>query len=150
MFIIEYLKILLFLLCGLGTIVGMFVLVLSFFGSMEIVYKAKILDSPPTPRWERVLNRMTWGMNGLYAVYHILSNREQLFRTVLLMETTEYAPRGPFDDEPPSYGPSTTGYAPIAGTILVFHANQEEEGEPLYVLRPFEFLTEDWRVVSGF
>lgn len=149
MFIIEYLKIIFIGLFYLSAVIGTAVLFLAFFGSMEMVYKARILDSPPTPWWTKVLNRLAWGINGLQALYHILINREQLYRTVLLVEAKERLPRPSSDFELLSYRPTTTGYAPLPGTILVFHANDEEEGEPLYVLRPFEFLSEDWKESIG-
>lgn len=145
----EFLRVLIIGLLYLFAGFGIAVIWLSFIGSMEIVYKAKILDSPPTPRWTRILNRIAWGMNGLMTVFLILTNRKQLFRTMLLMEAKETYPKGVESAGGRRYAPSTKGYAPMPGTILVFHANDEELGEPLYVLRPYQWLANDWAASIG-
>lgn len=148
MFIIDFFKVIFTMLGILCTVIGIIVLLSAFLGNMEIVYKAKILGSEIS-RMTKVLDRIAWGINGLMVVFKILMDRDRLFRVVMLMEA-KLGAQGSLDAPPDYiYRPTTTGYAPTQGTILMFHANSEEEGEPLYVLRPYQFLADDWKAAMG-
>ena len=133
MYIFEYLRIIFMLLWIFAGVIGMSVLLLAFFGDMEIVYKAKILGTKVS-RTTKLLDRIAWGFNGVIAVFSVLIDRRELYRLIALREME---------------GELEVSYAPMKGTILIFHANEEEEGEPLYVMRPFEYLADDWKDLMG-
>ncbi len=149
MFIYEFFKVIFGIMMFFGAVTGTVVLSLAFLGDMEIVYKAKILDTEIS-RTTKVLDRIAWGINGLMAVFKILIDRQRLHRLVMLVEAIPtHGDRPPNDFEEKQYQASSIHYSPMEGSVLVFYATEEDQGEPLYVLRPYQFLAEDWKTAMG-